>query len=546
MSGVRHPRASRRLSAAAAFALVLLAFAAIPAVAQVQYSIGNSFRYGNGTQVVGGVDQHKEYIEEQFNGRLFWDAFTIGFEYIYDNPPEFGPTYIGMRKRYVEFAKEGLELRAGDSYSLYGKGLAINLFEDRGINYDTKMDGIKGLYRNSLGQGIFAMGQVKYYDLLNANRIEVYDVTSGNLQIIPYEGVRVGGSMIGARGALPTSFGTDQVYMEMPEAMLELQLEGLQVFGQGAWKFDDIASPQAGGAVRSYTSYGTALYGALSWTGTPGFGATLDYKDYRYDVVNEEDRDPNRPSRMLPIANPPIVRKEHSFTLLSRNPHVVDFNDEIGWQLDLFWAVTPRLTLSANGSQSSRHYGYVTENGVRTTYGLEASMLPTTDEKFSPYWEGYVEAEWYFEETSFVRAAFDMREETQYEAGLGHTTSSINLPVRIEYMLTDVYGLGVSLEQQFYHDSFLAKPDYFNEFVSLTLSRAGGWSATARTEFTTDEADPSGKKFWLAGEVSYRLEQAHIATLMVGSERGGLICSNGICRQVLPFNGVRLSIISQI
>jgi hypothetical protein len=360
------------------------------------------------------------------------------------------------------------------------------------------------------------------------------------------QGVRFGGSLIGARGSLPTSFGTDAVYMQMPEAILDLNMKGVQLFGQAAWKFDDIASPQAGGAVRSYTSYGTALYGALSYSGIPGFGATLDYKDYRYDVVNEEDRDPNRASRMLPIANPPIVRKEHSFTLLSRNPHVVDFNDEIGWQLDLFYAVTPTLTVSLNGSQSSRHYGYATDNGIRTTYELESSMMPTNDKMFSPYWEGYGEVEWYFEETSFIRAAFDTRSETQYEANLGHTTSSVNLPVRIEYMLNEEYGLGASLEQQWYHDSFLAKPDYFNEFLGLTISKAGGWSATVRSEFTTDDADPSGKKFWLAGEFSYRLEQTHVVTLMVGSERGGLICSNGICRQVLPFNGVRFSIFSQI
>ena len=106
-------------------ALVLCAPAAL--FAQVEYSVSNFMRYGNGEQVIGGQLRHKEYIENQTNVRLFWDNFTVVFEYLYDDPPEFGPRFQGIRKRYVEFAKTGLELRAGDFYTLYGKGLAMNL-----------------------------------------------------------------------------------------------------------------------------------------------------------------------------------------------------------------------------------------------------------------------------------------------------------------------------------------------------------------------------------------------------------------------------------
>lgn len=67
-----------------------------------------------------------------------------------------------------------------------------------------------------------------------------------------------------------------------------------------------------------------------------------------------------------------------------------------------------------------------------------------------------------------------------------------------------------------------------------------------RAEFTTDENEPSQKKSWVAGEFSYRLGNAHTATISYGSERGGLICSNGICRQVNPFDGVRFQLVTQL
>ncbi len=526
-------------------ALVLCGPAAL--FAQVEYSVGNFMRYGNGEQVIGGQLRDKEYIENQTNVRLFWDDFTVGFEYLYDDPPEFGPRYQGIRKRFVEFSKKGLELRAGDFYTLYGKGLAMNLFENRGINYDTRLDGLRGTYRNRHVNAIFALGTMRYYDLLNSDRIETYSVRSGHVDVRPFRFLRLGGSIVGADGELPTPFGMDQVHADIPEFMVTLRGLGFDVFVQRAWKRSSIMSPQPGGGFRSYESDGDAWYGSISYTSDIGLGVTFEYKDYRYDVVGEEERDPNRPTRMLPMQNPPIVHKEHYFTLLSRNPHVVDFNDEVGMQLDVFYSVSPTVTINLNGAMASRHDGYVTRDGFLVTYDRDVSFMPTLDEKFSPFWELYGEVEWYFDGQSYLRAAVNRRYDAPYEANQPHEQSSTTFPVRIEYMLNKEYSIGATFEQQFFHDSFSQKnPEYFNEFVSLTFARAAQWSVTLRMEYTTDEEDKTGKDFWRTLEFAYRLGNQHIATISYGTERGGLVCTSGICREILPFDGVRVSLLSQL
>lgn len=526
-------------------ALVLCGPAAV--FAQVEYSVGNFMRYGNGEQVIGGQLRDKEYIENQTNVRLFWSDFTMGFEYLYDDPPEFGPRFQGIRKRYVEFSKQGLELRAGDFYTLYGKGLAMNLFENRGINYDTRLDGLRGTYRNRNVNAIFALGTMRYYDLLNSDRIESYSVRSGHVEVRPFRFLRLGGSIVGADGELPTPFGMDQVHADIPEFMVTLRGLGFDVFMQRAWKRSSILSPAAGGGFRSYESDGDAWYGSISYTSDIGLGVIFEYKDYRYDVVGEEERDPNRPTRMLPMQNPPIVHKEHYFTLLSRNPHVVDFNDEVGMQLDVFYSVSPTVTVNLNGAMASRHKGYVSRDGFLVTYDRDVSFMPTLDEKFSPFWELYGEVEWYFDGQSYLRAAVNRRYDAPYEANQPHVQSSTTIPVRIEYMLNEEYSLGASFEQQFFHDSYSQKnPDYFNEFVALTLARAAQWSVTLRMEYTTDEEDKTGKDFWRTVEFAYRLGNQHIASISYGTERGGLICTSGICREILPFDGVRISLISQL
>lgn len=526
-------------------ALVLSAPAAL--FAQVEYSVSNFMRYGNGEQVIGGQLRDKEYIENQTNVRLFWDNFTVGFEYLYDDPPEFGPRFQGIRKRFVEFSKEGLELRAGDFYTLYGKGLAMNLFENRGINYDTRLDGLRGTYRNRHVNAIFALGKMRYYDLLNSDRIETYSVRSGHMEVRPFRFLRLGGSIVGADGELPTPFGMDQVHADIPEFMVTLRGLGFDVFLQRAWKRSSIMSPQPNGGFSSYESDGDAWYGSISYTSDIGLGVTFEYKDYRFDVVGEEERDPNRPTRMLPMQNPPIVHKEHYFTLLSRNPHVVDFNDEVGMQLDVFYSVSPTVTINLNGAMASRHKGYVTRDGFLVTYDRDMSFMPTLDEKFSPFWELYGEVEWYFDGPSYLRAAVNRRYDAPYEANLPHEQSSTTIPVRIEYMLNREYSIGATFEQQFFHDSFSQEnPEYFNEFVALTFARAAQWSVTLRMEYTTDEEDKTGKDFWRTLEFAYRLGNAHIATISYGTERGGLVCTSGICREILPFDGVRISLISQL
>ena len=524
-------------------ATVLFLVSGASALAQAQYSVSNYMRYGNGEQ----ISKPFEFIENQLNARLFWDDFTIGFEYIYDNPPEFGPRYNGIRKRYVEWAKHGLELRAGDFYTLYGKGLVMNLFEDRGLKYDTRLDGVRGTYRNDWATGIFSLGKMRYNDLLNSERIEVYDVTSGHVELQPFSFMRFGGSMAGITGELPTSFGMDLVKSEMPEAMLSLRGYGFDAFAQYAWKNSNVSRPQADGTFNNMTSTGNAFYGALSYTSDIGLGVTFDYKDYRYDVVGEELRDRNRPTRMLPMANPPIVHKEHYFTLLSRNPHVVDFNDEIGMQLDLFYALSPSVTVNLNGSMASRHEGFITTNGLRVKYERESSLLPSMDEQFSPFYEGYAEVEWYYNDDSYLRIAFNHRYDAPYEFNDSHVLSSTTFPIRVEQVLSDEYSVGVNLEQQLFHDSGnKGHEDFYNQFVSLTLARASQWSATLRMEYTTDPNDPSGEQFWRAVEVSYRLGNEHSLSASYGSERGGLICTNGVCRIVQPFDGLRFSLLSQL
>ena len=525
--------------------------------AQVQYSVNNFLRYGNGKQSSGPFESLKEYLENQTNVRLFWSDFTVGMQYLHDNPPESNlvPKYVGIKKRYVEFQNEGIELRAGDFFTLYGRGLAVNLVEDRGINYDTGLDGIRGIYRSDWFTGIAAFGSMRYYDLENPERIENYDVKSAHAELKLLDNLRVGGSAVGVRGVVPTELGPAPVQSDIFEGMITARALGFDLFAEFAQKYSSGSSQRAAASrLMPFSNKGWGLYASLGYSGDD-FGATLEFKDYWFDPVNPQERKPGRPTRMLPVQLPPSVIKEHSFYLLTRNMHPPDFNDEIGMQLDVFYSLTPRITLNLNGSIASRVVAWrALSDGGFALIRRDIEFLPRLEDAYSPFYEAYAEVEWYLDDHSYIRAAFNRRYDAPYdeiyrEAGniqSVHEQSSWTLPVRIEYMLGDAYSIGASFEQQLFHDSQYKEPDYFNEFVSLTLAKAPAWAATVRMQFTTTDFDPSEKKFWITGEFTHRIGNAHTATVSYGTERGGLVCSNGICRLVEPFDGLRFSLLTQL
>jgi hypothetical protein len=108
----------------------------------------------------------------------------------------------------------------------------------------------------------------------------------------------------------------------------------------------------------------------------------------------------------------------------------------------------------------------------------------------------------------------------------------------------------------------------FNRMISLTLSKAPKWSVTLSHDQTnafegpqqidpyynplealvfgdlkyfTGERDKTNppdfvQKRWLSMEVAYNMSSSQRISVMYGSIQGGLFCSNGICRQIAPFN----------
>lgn len=515
-------------------------------------SISNQLKAGNGYEYFGEsqTKQKKNYYENFSDVRVFLPKLTIGFRLEYSNPPEYGLNFIGIRKKFIEFGSSGLNIRAGDFYTLFSKGLSLNLFENRNLAFDNGLEGLKATYENDFMKAQIVGGDLNFLEPLSLYlgnpRIENYKVRALSLEISPIKNFSFGGNIVYSEGKLPSVIsGIDTIETNIPEIYFKAKVQNLDVFVSYATKKTSLAGKDS--------SNGSGFYSAVTYSGE-GFGITFEYKDYRFDIVDPIRRnDIFRPTRALPFQNPPIVHKEHIFTLTQRLPHIVDFNDEVGFQLDAFYSLSEQLTLNTNFAIASRHYDYELNQSTfqfdRKKVGSD--LLPSLNKLRSPFWEVYFDIEYFFpdEIESYLRIGFNRRSEIKNEQmNFFNPIQPIRIttiPVEIQKVWSEIISSKFISESQWIYE-YPQTEKFFNQLFGVSITFKSKLSFGLRYELTTNKFETGGRKNWLVFEGGYRFGTNHTLILNYGRERGGTVCSNGICRQVLPFDGFRILLTSNI
>jgi hypothetical protein len=538
--------------------LLLLLLLPLSATAQdLVISVSDLLRYGTGTETVGSLSRRRDYFENVADMRLGYGEFTAGLRLLADRPPEYGVEGDGVRNLFAEFRRGALAIRAGTSYSLFGRGLALNLLEDRTLAFDTGLNGIRAEYKGPVFRAMLTGGDILWRDNVTLARVERYRIRAGTFEWAPSKAARLGVSFVAGdvSQSEPLSF-VPATRFDMPEVSGSISVGGIDAIVTYAER-RTAATAGSGG-----THVGHGAYASVS-TGSGPFSAVLEYKDYRFGTADPYDRlDGARVTRAFAFQNPPIVQKQHTFTLLSRHPHVVDFSDETGLQIDAFYTVPGELTASVNASAASRHRAYQA-TGARNAAFLpvfacvdrSADFWPSLDDELAPFWELYGDVQYFWDASgnAYVHAGLNRRSLTSVDelsgADRGITTVAQTrltaIPLEVQCPLTEDWILAASIEQEWVHEEDLGPDaDHRNTLVSAGLSWGPAYAVTFRYEWTTSHSTVDGRRDWFAVDMTGRITESHVVTLMAGADRGGQICSNGICRVVNPFSGVRFSLLS--
>ena len=532
--------------------------------AQVEYSNNLNIRYGEG-------DNNYTYEEIYFNTGIILnrpdDRFEALFSLELSDPPEIGLKEEGIREFLLGYYNKNLSIELGDFYQTWGRGLILNQTDYQHLDFNTSATGLSvGYEKDYISLNVIA-GETN--PRKSTTFLGDYDPRVPNYILKQ--------TLYGSDFSIESSestMGLSILFTEEEEAPISSVIGGIRFekpYDNGDFflsfiskrsKFDIVDSG-------SETDKGNGLY--FSNTNyIKDWALTSNYRRYRIDVKDPSMRDNilSNYGQALDVQRSPTGYYQHSFKLLSRNSKQVNLNDEIGLELELIGPIDENRTLLVNYTKSSstkgwhNEFGYWEPEPLTTTNGNSNSLFPSSDKDSYPFDEIFIELNGYNKaHTLFYRVGFDYFSDTFAVLANSNTSESfevnkaITFPFMVNVILNDLWSIEVQLELQRAKKGFEVTTNDESSFVSLlsekyqdniflgfTVNHAP-WSLTVATESTNSDESLSNfdSNTWNSVALTYRIKSDNILEVFYGSIRGGLDCTNGVCRYIQPFeNGLRI------
>ncbi len=491
----------------------------------------NEARWADGLERLGGQDHVYRYFENRLNLNMYYDNLRFGMRYTVLQPSEFGEEVTGtesLEKRFLEYRGMGgdLTVRAGDFYTVWGRGLTLALMEDINQGFDSSLDGllVRGRYENIEVEALSGRSSQGWLGYVREAQVSGAHIACE----LPYNFTLAGQSMLVTPVEDVISYDESRTwggYLAYQGPVIGAHVEHAREHIEG---IDD-------------EHHGTYV----QFTGVVGqLGISLDYKNYQYYRYSSGAVGGDNPYAasvdILPFHSAPIVQRDFTSALFGKHPHIVKFNDEVGMQLELTYSPFDWGTMVLSLAQSSS----TIEN---------ENMIPTLDEEDSPYrelflefqafpnmdlyttwWAGWSEELDYYNEGNVrTRISWDKR------AVLGTKTEYAFMPnwTIVGY----AEGMRVTaVEAEANGDD----DNHMEALFNLGFVYLANYTLTFSYEMTGEENPQEGRDSWFNVSGRAFIDNRHELLVTVGQERGGLVCTSGKCRWVSPFNGVKLTLTS--
>lgn len=489
----------------------------------------NEARYGRGKPISGSSDDDYAFFENylELNATLGDYRMYLRQTYLLPSVPELG----GVRqagldafdKWYIEYAPAGMNIRGGNFYRTWGRGLLFGTLESIDLGFDTGLQGVlvegyNGGFEGAAYRGV-EIDSVGDFREASEGLFMSYRLPD---KLSKMDQLRIGGTLIRLED------GPRHPLIERSGVELEAEYGSGSIFA--AYVADKVDfDPTA--------QYRNGFYSALTYYGS-GVSVQFDYKNYNLFTYT----DPTQGTGLAdqpPLMYPTTVTPTTTMYLLDRHPRLQGFEDDVGWQLELT-GIYADWSYLLNFNQSSRR-----ENGN--------AMIPTLKEQYSPYQSAYFNLEWDDYETHHVVLQGGAHQDVEFiptaSGGYSEWRERIGFGSMYDYHFGGIYSVSADAQMLLDYDKG-ADLRFDDQYLALSISRSPDVSLTAAVERSNDPSEEGGTKdvsytYWPSLELTYNFMQRHQVRLFGGYERGGLKCTGGVCRQVNPFNGVKVTLTSQ-
>ena len=462
---------------------------------------------------------------EQLNLDVTRSGIRLGLRFEADHNSQDRYTYDEITQRFAEWNDPRFRVRAGNFYTILGRGLVHRSFDLPGVVLDQPgarsrygpsrdvdgvlLEGQAGPFRGlgfsgrpnggTISPGFEAEGGVRY-----AGQVSGLDLSAR-----PWRATRVGAcySRFTPDGSVQHELGSGYVEADPFRAagVEAISLPLYVEYARQAGTFGEWWNLETGDEIPH------ALYaGANLIRGPVTFSA--EWKDYSQFRLGTND--------------PPSVVREHGWTLLNRGTHVLDATLEEGFGLEAGWNVNGWLDLTVNRSRSDGRFTLRRPWRFEETY-VEAHVMSPANA-----WETTLFYDTGKDEFSFI--------ESRRVVGGGARVS-----------ISALHSITADVQAQ---SADRVAESFDDLYMSVGLARADLGSAALTWERTTDPAEETPAdsetpgivpRHFLGATVSARLSDRHEVILFGGTRRGGRACTAGTCYEVLSFKGTELRLSSR-
>jgi hypothetical protein len=524
---VRTPRATRGIGTVLGWALAVAAVVA-PARADVAGELLLLGRHGDRVYI-SPADHTRLYgrADVMWTGDGFAAGGRLEFDRSSDNDPLGGrlTQYEQLTQRWAEWRDVHVHVRAGHFHTILGNGLLHRSYELPGVVYDEPGSGTRYAASRDLDGALLELAAGPFAWRSFAGRFNDATISPATAaQGAPRYGTMLTGAQAEVRLPWNARLGAAAVRSApggSPRRTFASGFAGVDALA--AWPRLGIAAPltfeyaREGGHAGDWlrlardAAVAHALHGsaALLWRGWSLAGEIKDYAGFR-----------------LGFNDPPPLVREHTWSLLNRNTHLLDAESERGHQLALETPAWRGLGLTAHLARADGRPPFQQPFRYEERFVELRVAAPAGDA-----WE--------------LRAYADRGFDTHDFIGDRHA-AGVSLAVRGPRGFAGE----VDVERQrVVRAGFLATESFEDVAVTLGVSRSGWGSAGLTVVRTTDPLDrpadlfgePTAPSATFTGvTVAADLLQRHRAELFAGRRRGGRACVSGTCYDVPSLDGAEL------
>ncbi|MFC2166922.1 peroxiredoxin family protein [Acidobacteriota bacterium] len=473
----------------------------------LSYSINEKFLF-RGFSDEDYVTQFREDRNYQVINQV--DLVLSGNRYVFglraDTDLDFSPlrSHFSLAKRFFELQTKNLYIRFGDFYGTLGRGLLFSLlktFEREGLEHivDTTVDGAKIQFQKGPFSLDFMGGWI---DRLEEDKKDKIISGSFAWKAGSFAEIRLNG--IYSRLEKGSLYGHKDVFMESVSVDLPEIHKNIKFYGE----FSLAQKKKYSGGQRQ-NGFGLYLESGF-YLGNLTF--LLEFKDYKY-----LDFEYNRP---------PLLESEDLDILANL------FNDSaenivgVSGRFDYFFPGIKLLIYSK--------YSYSED------IPKDVTVVGRAERRISHFYGGIEKK---FKDTGYWNVLAGYRDEKGavpfFSVTHGH---ALHYQFNLTYPLFPQWSIEADWKSKDFRGQFFK---YFERrsFFSVHWTRRG--ILTLFYDRTTDPETLAfkNKKDWVAVQLELKISSSNVIRLFVGSSKGSVKCSGGICRYFPPFEGVRIEAI---